>query len=401
MMTIDRPVYLEKLRQWRDKNVIKVVSGIRRCGKSTLMDLWKEHLVSSGVAPERIVHLNLELLENEHLLEYHALHDEVIRRLAPSQTTYVIIDEIQNVPSFEKAVDSLHARPGVDLYITGSNSKLLRGTLATLLSGRYVEIEMLPLSFAEYRSAFGDDKRSLTRAWSDYLHDGSLPAVVAISGNDSLVHDYLSGILNTVLLKDVAERLNVANAANLSAVASFLFDNIGNLSTPKGIADAMTSAGNKISPATVSDYLQGLCASYLLYEASRFDLRGKRILKQEKKYYAADLGMRRLSCLDTVRDTGRILENIVYLELRRREGAVYVGKLPGSEIDFVTNGPSGRAYYQVAESVADTRTLERELAPLRALRDNHPKYLITLDDVRPVSYEGIRQVYALDWLLDQ
>ena len=194
MMTIDRPVYLEKLRQRRDKNVIKVVSGIRRCGKSTLMDLWKEHLVSSGVAPERIVHLNLELLENEHLLEYHALHDEVIRRLAPSQTTYVIIDEIQNVPSFEKAVDSLHARPGVDLYITGSNSKLLRGTLATLLSGRYVEIEMLPLSFAEYRSAFGDDERSLTRAWSDYLHDGSLPAVVAISGNDSLVHDYLSGI---------------------------------------------------------------------------------------------------------------------------------------------------------------------------------------------------------------
>ena len=187
--------------------------------------------------------------------------------------------------------------------------------------------------------------------------------------------------------------------ANLGAVTSFLFDNIGNLSTPKGIADAMTSAGNKISPATVSDYLQGLCASYLFYEAGRFDLRGKRILKQEKKYYATDLGMRRLSCSDTVRDTGRILENVVYLELRRREGEVYVGKLPGGEIDFVTNGPSGRTYYQVAESVGDPQTLERELAPLRALRDSHPKYLVTLDDVRPVSHEGIRQVYALDWLL--
>ncbi len=399
MSFIDRPAYIAKLQQWRDKGVIKVVSGIRRCGKSTLMELWKEQLVASGVAPERIVHLNLELLENECLLEYHALHDEVLRRLAPGQTTYVIIDEVQNVPSFEKAVDSLYARPGIDLYITGSNSKLLRGTLATLLSGRYVEIEMLPLSFGEYRSAFADDGRSLTRAWSDYLHDGSLPAVTAISGNDGLVHDYLSGILNTVLLKDVTERLNVANAANLSAVTGFLFDNIGNLSTPKGIADAMTAGGNKISPATVSDYLQGLCASYLFYEASRFDLRGKRILKQEKKYYATDLGMRRLSCSDTVRDTGRILENIVYLELRRREGEVYVGKLPGSEIDFVTNGPSGRAYYQVTESVADPRTLERELAGLRALRDNHPKYLITLDDVRPISHEGIHQVYALDWLL--
>lgn len=400
MMTINRPIYLEKLRQWRDKNVIKVISGIRRCGKSTLMELWKEHLISTGVATERIVHLNLELLENEHLLEHHALHDEIVRRLKPGQTTYVIIDEVQNVPSFEKAVDSLYARPGVDLYITGSNSKLLRGTLATLLSGRYVEIEMLPLSFAEYRSAFGDN-RSLTRAWSDYLHDGSLPAVTTISGNDALVHDYLSGILNTVLLKDVTERLSVANVANLSAVTSFLFDNIGNLSTPKGIADAMTSAGNKISPATVSDYLQGLCASYLFYEASRFDLRGKRILKQERKYYATDLGMRRLSCSDTVRDTGRMLENVVYLELRRREGEVYVGKLPGGEVDFVTNGPSGRMYWQVAESVTDPRTLERELAPLRALRDNHPKHLITLDDVRPASHEGIRQVYALDWLLDR
>lgn len=401
MPYIDRPTYLAKLRRWRDRDVIKVISGIRRCGKSTLMELWKEELISSGVAPQRIVHLNLELLENEHLLEYHALHAEVLQHIVPGQTTYVIIDEVQNVPSFEKAVDSLYARPGIDLYITGSNSKLLRGTLATLLSGRYIEIEMLPLSFAEYRVAFGDDGRSLMRSWSDYLHDGSLPAVTAIAGNDALVHDYLSGILNTVLLKDVAERLNVANAANLNAVTDFLFDNIGNLSTPKGIADAMTSAGNKISSATVSDYVQGLCASYLFYEVARFDLRGKRILKQKRKYYATDLGMRRLSCSDTVRDTGRILENVVYLELRRREGEVYVGKLPGSEIDFVTNGPSGKAYYQVAESVADSRTLEREIAPLAVLRDNHPKYLITLDDVRPVSHEGIRQVYALDWLLDR
>ena len=402
MPIIKRALYLDKLDAWRDHDVIKVVSGVRRCGKSTLMELWKEHLSASGVPESNIVHLNLELLENEHLLEYHALHDEVLRRcsLHPG-TTYVILDEIQNIPDFQKAVDSLYVRPNIDLYITGSNSKLLRGTLATLLSGRYVEIEMLPLSFAEYLDAFEHDQRSPQRAWSDYLHDGSLPAITSLAGNDMLIYDYLLGILNTVLLKDVAERLNVSNTANLSAITTYMLDNIGNLTTAKGIADAMTSAGNKISSATVSDYLQGLCASYLLYEVDRYDIRGKRLLKQEKKYYAVDMGIRRITCSNSVRDTGRILENIVYLELKRREGKVFVGKAPTGEVDFITNGASGMAYYQVAETVSNPKTLERELASLQSIRDNHPKYLITLDDTRPISHDGIRQTYALDWLLER
>lgn len=398
MNLIPRTAYIERLEAWRDRDVIKVVSGVRRCGKSTLMELWKRRLVELGVPAERIVHINLELLENERLLEYHALHDEVLAHAVSGVTTYVLLDEVQNVPEFQKAVDSLYARDGIDLYITGSNSRLLKGTLATLLSGRYVEIEMLPLSFAEYRGTTAGEKRSASRAWSDYLHDGSMPAVASLLGQDTLIHDYLQGIINTVLLKDVAERLRVSSVSNLVSIATYLFDNIGNLTTSKGIADAMTSAGSKISPNTVSEYLQGLCASYLLYEARRYDVRGKRLLKQERKYYAVDMGMRRVLCSNDVRDTGRILENVVYLELLRREGEVYVGKGPAGEIDFVTNGPSGRAYYQVSESVREPRTLERELSSLRAVPDSYPKYLITLDDERPISHEGIEQVYALDWL---
>lgn len=398
---IQRNSYLDKMEAWRDKDVIKVVSGVRRCGKSTLMEQFKQRLTALGVPGDRIMHLNLELLENEHLLEYHALHDEILRCCQSDGLHYVIIDEVQNVPEFQKAVDSLYARPGIDLYITGSNSRLLKGTLATLLSGRYIEIEMLPLSFSEYCSAFPLGEHSVHRAWSDYLHDGSFPATLALRGDDSLVHDYLQGILNTILLKDVAERLNVANTANLSATADFMFDNIGNLTTAKGIADAMTSLGNKVSSETVSTYLRGLCASYIFYEVPRFDIRGKRLLKQEKKYYAVDMGMRRLSCSGNVRDTGRILENLVYLELLRREGQVYVGKAPEGEIDFITNGPAGRKYYQVVETVENPETLQRELKPLQARRDNHPKTLITLDDARVKSHDGIIQVNALEWLLDQ
>lgn len=397
---ISRDRYLRCLESWRDKDVIKVVSGVRRCGKSTLMELFKQRLVEQGVPSERVVHINLELLENERLLEYHALHDEVLRRCAGDGTHYVIIDEVQNVPDFQKAVDSLYVRPSIDLYITGSNSKLLKGTLATLLSGRYVEIEMLPLSFAEYRSAFPGDERTSMRAYSDYVHDGAMPATVSLRGDEALVHDYLLGIMNTVILKDVVERLKVSNVAGLNAVVEYLFDNIGNLTTAKGIADAMTSAGTKVSSDTVSTYIQGLCASYIFYEVSRYDVRGKRALKQEKKYYAVDMGLRRISCSNNVRDTGRILENVVYLELLRREGEVYVGKTPAGEIDFVCNGASGRKYYQVAETVRSERTLERELRPLLALPDNYEKTLITLDDERPVSHEGILQVNALDWLMN-
>ncbi|RSX54486.1 ATP-binding protein [Bifidobacterium samirii] len=401
-MVIDRPRYLHKLDEWKDRAVVKVITGVRRCGKSTLMTLWEQRLIERyGVAPESIIHINLELLENEPLLEYHRLYEEILRRCGDGGgMRYVLIDEIQNVPDFQKTLDSLQARGGVDLYITGSNAMLLSGTLATLISGRYVEIAMTPLSFAEYWSARSSEGMSMQRAWSDYLHDGALPATVGFSGSETMLHDYLDGILNTVLFKDVAARLGVSNIRALETVTRYLFDNVGNLVNPTSIANAMTSMGSKISSPTVSNYLEGLAAAFIFYPVQRYDIKGKRALRQERKYYAVDLGMRRMLCSNRVRDTGRLLENVVFLELMRKEGDVFIGQGTGGEIDFITNGADGPRYYQVSESVHDPDTLERELSSLRAVRDNYPKTLITLDDERPVSHEGIRQIYALDWLLD-
>ena len=327
---ISRDIYLRALLQWREKDVIKVITGVRRCGKSTLMELLKRELRSQGVADDHIVHINLELLENEPLLEYHALHEAILDRCRDDGMHYILLDEVQNVPEFQRAIDSLYIRPNIDLYITGSNAYLLSGTLATLLSGRYVEIKMLPFSFAEYRTARSDEGLTARRLWSEYLHDGSFPAILQMAGNDALAFDYLDGILNTILIKDVSQRLN-ADASTLRSLVVFLYDNIGNLCSPASIAKAMKASGQSVSAPTVSRYLEALEAAYLVYPAARYDVRGKRILKQERKYYAVDMGLRRVLCSNSVRDTGRILENVVYLELLRREKNVYVGQGPAGK----------------------------------------------------------------------
>lgn len=394
---IERDRYLSSLSRWKDKDVIKVITGVRRCGKSTLMEQWKARLLSGGVDPKQIIHINLELLENESLLEYHALHDAVLSRCADDSMHYVLLDEVQNVPDFQKAIDSLQVRRNIDLYITGSNACLLSGTLATLLSGRYVEIRMLPFSFAEYAAAH-EGEASQTRLWSNFLHDGSFPAITMLGDDDTLTFDYLDGILNTILVKDVSQRTG-SSATALRQLCTFLYDNAGNLSSPSSIAKAMTTAGNSVSAPTVARYLEGLEAAFLIYPADRYDLRDKRIMKQEKKYYAVDMGLRRILCSNSMRDTGRMLENIVFLELLRREKNVYVGQGPTGEIDFVTNGPTGVKYWQVSESTAHEETLRRELSSFEGVRDNYPKTLLTLDDTREQSYDGIRRVYALDWLL--
>lgn len=397
---IDRPHYLEQLWRWKDRDVIKVVTGVRRCGKSTLLRLFADELRSSGVSEDQIITINLEQLENEHLLDYHALHHEVLAQLSPQGKNYVFIDEVQNVPDFQKAVDSLYTRENIDLYLTGSNALLLGGTLATLLSGRYIEVPMQPLSFSEYLSAQASASgTTLQRQYSRYIENGGFPATADFAEDSLSLHDYLQGILNTILLKDVAQRLNVANTLALDALSTFMFDNIGNLTSIKRISDSLSAQGVKTSPNTVAEYLSGLASSYIFYPVKRYDVRGKRLLKLQEKYYAVDMGMRRMVLGNQIRDTGRILENVVFLELLRREGTVRIGKVGEMEIDFVTEGPDGVKYYQVSESVIDPLTLKRELAPLQALSDNHPKFLLTLDDSEPVSHEGIRQVYVLDWLL--
>lgn len=395
---IDRPRYIEKLNRWRDRDLIKVITGVRRCGKSTLLRMFADSLRNEGVSESRIIAINMEELENERLADYRALHDEVLSRMQPDSMNYVFIDEVQNIPDFQKALDSLYVRPNIDLYVTGSNALLLGGTLATLLSGRYVEISMTPLSFSEYVSAF-PDSRSLSRLYGSYIRNGAFPATVDYWQDSLALHDYLDGILNTILFKDVAQRLNIANTLALGVLTDFMFGNIGNLTSAKKISDSMASQGLRISPNTVSEYLSGLANSYIFYPVKRYDVRGRRLLKLQEKYYAVDLGMRRMALSNQVRDAGRILENVVFLELLRREGSVFIGRVGELEVDFVTEGPGGRAYYQVAETASDEKTLARELASLRAVRDDYPKTLITLDDSDPVSHEGIRQVNVLDWLL--
>lgn len=408
---IERPSYLAQLEAWRGKNVIKVITGVRRCGKSTLMAMWKDSLMARRVPAEDIIHINLEQLEYEPLLEYHALHDFVMSRCTGDAMHYVLIDEVQNVPDFQKAVDSLYTRPNIDLYITGSNAMLLSGTLATLLSGRYVEIRMLPLSFREYREGLesGDSSVlspvskspvSVPRSWSDYIHDGSFPAITRLGGDETLIQDYLDGILNTILIKDVSRRVN-ANPTLMRSLITYLYDNIGNLISLRSIAQALTAQGVKVTPPTVSAYVDALTSAFVIYPAERFDVRGKKLLRQERKYYAVDMGLRRLLCSNNVRDTGRVLENVVYLELLRRYRSVYVGQTTDGEIDFVTNGATGTAYWQVCESTHDSKTLERELSSFASVRDNYPKTLLTLDDERPTDYDGVRKIYALDWLLDE
>lgn len=395
---ITRNSYLDELRRWEKKDVIKVITGVRRCGKSTLMDQWASDLVNRGIQSDHIIHLNLEMIENEYLLEYHALHDAVLSQCDDDAMHYVLLDEVQNVPDFQKAIDSLHVRSNIDLYITGSNAYLLSGTLATLLSGRYVEIKMLPFSFAEYVEASGSSGITTQRLWSEYLHDGSFPAISQLSGEENLAYDYLDGLLNTILIKDVAQRVG-GNAPALRQLAVYLYDNVGNLATPASIARAMTANGQAVSSPTVARYLEALAAAFLVYPVQRFDIRGKRILKQEQKYYGVDMGLRRMLCSNNVRDTGRILENLVFLELLRREKNVYVGQGSSGEIDFVTNGPNGIKYWQVCESAARQETLERELSSFNTIRDNYPKTLLTLDDEREESLDGIRKIYALDWLM--
>ncbi|MDF7665425.1 ATP-binding protein [Bifidobacterium sp. ESL0745] len=404
-MLIDRPQYWHHLEQWKDKSVIKVVIGVRRCGKSTLLELFARHLIDTGTPKDHIISINLESLGNESLLEYHKLYDTILSRCEDDGKGdsggkyYVMLDEIQNVPEFQKVLDSLQTHHNIDLYVTGSNATMLSGTLATLISGRYVEISVTPLSFAEYRSAAPKDE-TVQRTWSRYLYEGSFPAIHELNGNNSLIDDYLEGILNTILVKDVVQRSGTSRTATLDALTRYMFDNIGNLTTPRSIANAMTSLNAKVSAPTVSSYLEALNSAFILYPVSRYDIKGKRIFRQERKYYGVDMGMRRILCSGRVRDTERILENIVFLELKRRNREVYIGQGSNGAIDFVTNGTNGPAYYQVCESVHNPETLERELSSFRGVDDNYPKSLITLDDELPTEHNGIRQVYALDWLLE-
>jgi hypothetical protein len=396
---IPRNEYLEDLINFKDKQLIKVVTGIRRCGKSTLFEIYQEYLLQNGIEKEQIISCNLEAGEYADIEDNKALYQLISKQILPDKMNYIFLDEVQCVSNFQKAVDSLFIKKNCDVYITGSNAYMLSGELATLLSGRYVEIKMLPLSFKEFVSAHSQNS-NLDRLYQDYIHNSSFPYALELRRQKD-IHQYLEGIYDSIVLKDIVLRRRISNVDMLKSVTRFLFDNIGNLSSTKKIADTMTSAGRKISVHTIENYLEALTESFIFYRVGRYDVKGKQYLKTGDKYYAADIGLRYSVLGNKKADDGHILENIVFLELLRRGYEVYVGKVGATEIDFIAIGEEGEEYYQVAYTVidADGKTLERELAPLEAIKDHNPKYLLTMDYGPMISHNGIKQLNVLDWLM--
>lgn len=396
---IQRKEYLEKMISYREKQFIKVVTGVRRCGKSTLFLLYQDYLKQNGVEEEQIISINLEDLEYEDLLDYKALYQYIKARLCQERYTYIFIDEVQNCDKFEKAVDSLFLQENVDIYVTGSNAYMLSGELATLLSGRYVTIDMLPLSFREYCMANpGESNRQL---FQDYLKYGSFPYVAVMEKNEDVIKSYIEGIYNTILIKDVAKREEITDIALLENIIKTVASSIGSPVSIKKISDTINSSGRKISVNTVERYMRALTDSYIFYKADRYDIKGKQYLKTLSKYYMVDTGIRNLLLAESASDLGHLLENIVYLELLRRGYRVNVGKLAEKEVDFVADTHDGLIYYQVSASVLEESTLKRELEPLKKIPDHYPKLLLTLDEIGAgADYEGIRQKNVLDWLTE-
>lgn len=403
---VERKEYLAKLWEWKDEHIIKVVTGIRRCGKSVLLEQFKDRLHLAGVEAEQIISINFEDLEFEELLDYKVLYRYIKERLCSDKMTYIFLDEIQNVSDFPKVVDSLYVKNNTDVYITGSNSYLLSSELATLLSGRYVEISMLPLSFREYVTVTG---RPQEDAFSEYMQTGGLPYVAVMNRTDEKVNQYLEGIYNTVIVKDIEERQarkekdagkrKITDIALLKTIARYLASVIGSPISMKSVTDYLISSGRKISPNTVSDYVEALTESFVFYPAERFDIVGKQLLKANKKLYMVDLGLRNHILPRKRYDLGFSIENIVYFELLRRGYKVNIGKFGSTEVDFVAQKQGILTYYQVTANMTAEETFEREMRPLRGIQDNYEKIVLTLDRFSLGNYEGIKVMNVIDWLL--
>ena len=395
---LERIEYLQKLIYFKDKQLIKVVTGVRRCGKSTLLEIFQDYLKANGTDASQILTINLENFDFFALHNPESLHTFIKKRLQPDKMTYIFIDEIQHCAEFPTVINSLYIRNNVDIYVTGSNAYMLSGEIATLLSGRYVEIKMLPLSFKEYVKAT-DGANNLSQSYRNFIRHGAFPYTLALGNNEGAIREYLEGIYNTIVVKDIATRKKISDTMMLESVTRFLFSSTGSPVSTKKIADTMTSSGRKIDVKTIERYLDGLMESYIVYQVKRFNIRGKQYLKTLEKYYSVDTGLRYLLLGSSGTDVGHILENVVYLELLRRGFSVYIGKLDELEVDFVAKNQKGLQYIQVAASVRDEKTLQRELASLRRISDNYPKLILTLDDDPEADYDGIHRMNALDWLL--
>ena len=410
MIRIDRKEYLDFLVKSKDRQIIKIVSGVRRCGKSTLFEIYKDFLLENGVAKNQIISINFEDMDYEELTDYKKLYEYIKSKMIGDKKNYIFLDEIQHVDKFEKVVDSLFIKENTDLYITGSNAYFMLSELATLLSGRYIELKMLPLSFKEYYQAKLEYEKmeqkenriskTLIQYYNEYIVNSSFPYTLQLDSDLKNIHEYLSGIYNSVLLKDIVARLKISDVMRLESVVKYIFDNIGNLTSLSKIANTLTSMGRKTDAKTIEKYIRGLTDSLLVHEVSRYNIKGKEFLSTLSKYYVADLGLRQMILGNRNIDMEHILENIIYLELLRRKDNVYVGQFDKNEIDFVVINSNEIEYYQVALTVLDENTLKRELDAFKNIKDNYPKYFITLDDVMVnTDYDGIKVVNALEWLL--
>lgn len=401
---IIRQEYLNQLRLLKDQKVIKVITGIRRSGKSTLLELFREDLKKQNIAKEQIQFFNFEEEKNVNLRDWRKLHQTIEEKLVQNKMNYIFLDEIQKVDHFEELVNSLFVKKNVDLYITGSNAFLLSSELATLLTGRYISIHLLPFSFKEYTEMYPDET-NYDRLFEKYLNSSSFPEVVRLSKvNEELANNYLKDLYNTIVNKDIAKRYNIRNEIDFERTIKFVFDSIGSPLSARNIANTLKNESINVFHGTIINYLQYLTKSYIIYPVNRYDIKKKKILSTNKKYYVTDLGLRNLLLSNSPKsDMGHRLENVVYLELLRlNKGKIFVGKNEDSEVDFILQMSNGkRVYYQVAYQVNDRpETLKRELAPFFKIKDNYPKILLTMDLV-PEEFEGIKKINIVNWLLDK
>ena len=398
-----RTSYFNQLLQLRDQDLIKVVTGIRRCGKSTLLHAFKQHLVTDGVAADAICFLNFEERENAHFQSWEQVYDFIIGNLSAAAKRYVFLDEVQLIPQFEKLVDALYVKKDIDLYITGSNAYLLSSELSTMLSGRYIAINLHPFSFAEYVTAF-PEVSDMGKLFRQYMNGSCFPESVTLSKvAPEQENIYLQSLYDTVVVKDIVQRQKLRKFDTLQRVLNFVFDSVGSVVSPNNIADTLRkNTQEPLSHNTILKYLRYFSESYVIYPVRLFNIKGKRLLASNYKYYVVDLGLKNIlhTNAPTI-DLGHKLENVVYFELLRRGGTVYAGRTDNGEVDFVVQHYDGtRAYYQVAHTANDEKTLKRELSSLRNIRDSYPKYLLTLD-YETSNIDGIQRVHVIDWLLKQ
>ncbi len=401
---INRPEYLKQLIQNKDVDLVKIITGIRRCGKSSLLDLFHQYLLQSGVLDEHIVHMNLESLRFRNLSNYLNFYDYVSERIPKNGKTYLIFDELQVINHWEKAIESFRLDFDVDIYITGSNAYLLSTEFSTLLSGRYVEIRMLPLSFKEFLNFYKfDENITIEEKFQKYLQFGGMPILREYQFNELRSNQALEGIYSTVVLKDILQRNNQTDQLMLNKITLFLCSNIGNITSPNNIGNVLSHEGeinNKnIASKTVNKYIDMLRSAFIFYSVGRYDIKGKQLLKTLEKNYIIDMGFRNMLLGYRDADRGHILENIVFLELIRREYRVYIGKVGETEVDFVCEKPNEKMYIQVTETIGSKETLERELRPLRMISDNYEKIILSMDRNYINSYDGIKSLNLIDWLL--